>query len=285
MIGSVPLGTSRTFPMQVMGPDQVTPSTAYLASDQLIATMWTGDDMAPVSTPEASWLDSTIAAYKIVFVPSDVVPGVVAPGAYRIRVTATRILDTVEILRDTVEILDVPGLGVALPTYCSFDDMTRECGWIGQYLDDAEDQTGFLEQRAAAREWMDNLIMYAAPVSGMGQLISRESWWSWSYSGVDPRSGTGLALDRVLMGYLADNRLITTGPSGSRIKVACACYALALVLRSQVGLSTDQARFAGYFMRRAMSEASMVRVEIKINDDVDTPQYAFTLGTTNTRFM
>jgi hypothetical protein len=284
MLGNIARGTSRTFPLRVMAPDMVTPSTAFLPSDQLAARLWSGDDMPLMVTPAARWTNATPPDYELIFGPADIGP-TFEPGSYRVRVTATRGPNTVEIYRDSLEVTVTEGTGATRAVYCSYEDMARECGWIGQYLDEAEDQTGFVEQRAQAREWMDNLIMYAAPVSGMGQLISRESWWSWSYSGVDPRSGTGLALDRVLMGYLADNKLITTGPSGSKIKVACACYALALVLRSQVGLSTDQARFAGYFMRRAMSEASMVRVEIKINDDVETPQYAFTLGTTNTRFV
>jgi hypothetical protein len=162
--------------------------------------------------------------------------------------------------------------------------MATECGWIGQYLDTDEDQTGFLEQRVKARTWMDGLILYAAPVSGPGSLISRQTWWSWSFSGVDPRNGNGLAVDHVLAGYLADGKLVTTGPQGARIVTATAAYATALVLRAQPGLGPDAAKFAGYFMRRAHAEASQVRAEIDI-EGTGIPAYCINLGTTNSRYM
>jgi hypothetical protein len=281
MIGKIPLATSRTFPLQVMQADGYTPSTAFLASDVLTAAVWPGDDMPTIAMPAARWTDATIAAYQVAFGPTDLIPPLL-PGIYRIRVRATRGPDTVEIFRDSLEVVVTEGAGVATAAYCTYEDMATECNWIKQFQDDEEDQTGFLEQRVKARNWMDGLILYAAPVTGPGSLISRQTWWSWSYSGVDPRNGTGLAVDQVLAGYLASGCLMRATPQGSRIVTATACYSLALVLRAQLGLSSEQAKFAGYMMRRAHAEASSTVVEIDINAD-GKPEYAFSLGTTNSR--
>jgi hypothetical protein len=283
MLGTIPLATSRTFPLQVLAPDLVTPSTAFLATDLLSAKVWPGDDMPTIATPAASWTDATVAAYQIAFGPTDLIPPLL-PGTYRIRATATRGADTVEIFRDSLEVTVTEGAGVAGSVYCSYEDMATECNWISQFQDMAEDQTGFLEQRVKARLWMDGLILYAAPVGQPGGLISRQTWWSWSFSGVDPRSGTGLAIDSVLKGYLDAGGLVTKGPQGARIVTACACYSIAMVLRAQVGLSPEQARLAGHYARRAHAEASMVRAEIKTDSAATEVAYAINLGSTNTRF-
>jgi hypothetical protein len=282
MLGQIPLATSRTFPLQVMAPDLVTPSTAFLASDILTAVVWPGDDMPTIATPVASWTDAPTAAYQIAFSSTDLVPPR-QPGIYRIRATATRGPDTVEIFRDSLEVIVTEGAGVTGAVYCSYEDMTVECNWIQQFQDSEEDQTGFLEQRVRARLWMDGLILYAAPVGQPGGLISRQQWWSWSFSGVDPRSGTGLAIDSVLKGYLDAGGLVIAGPQGARIVNACAAYAIWLVLRAQLGLSPQQSKFAGEMYRRAQSEASMVRAEVCIEGS-DQPAYAINLGSTNTRY-
>ena len=295
MIGQVPKGSSRSFPFQVMLPDLVTPFTAFLGSDALTATVWPGDDLPATMTPSASWVDATTSKWSLDFVPLDTMPAIVPPatsavviepGVYRVRVTATRGSAVAELLRDTVEILVTEGAGTAAPVYCTFEDMAAELSWIGQFLNDAEDQTGYREQRARARLWMDGLILRAAPVSGPGSLISRQSWWSWSYSGVDPRNGTGLAIDQVLKGYLDAGGLVLTGPAGSPVVTATACYSIALVLRAQQGLSPEQSKLAGYFARRANAVASQIVAEIVIDTVTPgaRPAYAIALGTTNTRY-
>lgn len=291
-IGSLPKGAVKSFPLQVMQEDTVTPSTKFLAGDVLAVKVWPGDDLPATCTPAAAWTDAATAKYSVNFVALDTLPAIVppattpvviTPGIYRIRATATRNGATVEILRDSIEILATEGAGVAGAVYCTYEDMACELNWIKQFQSDDEDQTGFLEQRVKARQWMDSLILRAAPVSGPGALISRQAWWSWANSGVDPRNGTGLAIDTVLEGYLAANCLMITGARGMHIVTACSCYAIALVLRAQPGFVGEQARLAGYFMRRAQAEASLVVAEVDINGD-NRAEYAISLGTTNTRF-
>jgi hypothetical protein len=280
MIGSVTQGTTKSFPFQVFQADLVTPSAAYLASDTLTSVLSPGDDRPALTTPTAAWIDATVASWSLNLVPADTAAATVPPGVYRIRVIATRGSAIAELLRDSIEVLPTEGTGTAPAVYGSYNDMQAECNWIGQFADGA-DQSGFAEQRGKARLWLDDLILRAAPVGGQGALISRQSWWSWSYSGLDPRSGTGLAIDTTLAAYLASNCLMTTGPRGQGIITATSCYAIALVLRAQPG--NDNLKLASYFMRRAQAEASMLVCEIDINGS-GKPAYAIALGVTNTRY-
>ena len=50
--------------------------------------------------------------------------------------------------------------------------------------------------------------------------------------------------------------LVLTTARGRQAARACACYALALVFRAQMGPGTDLGKYAGYYMRRAQAEAS-----------------------------
>jgi hypothetical protein len=275
-------GTSFDFPFQVSNSDGSPAAGLFVAGDPITAKIWQGQDVTALVTPAATWLDAPNAQFQISLNDADSTS--LDFATYLIQAWASRAGRTVRLLPvgSTIEIIATPGSGVSRPVYCTYQDMEDECNWIGQFQSD-RDQTGFAAQRAKARLWMDSLILRAAPVSGPGSLISRQSWWSWSYRGVDPRNGTGLAMDTVLKGYLDTNKLVITGPQGSGIVTACACYAIALVLRAQPGLAGNQAKLASYFMGRAQSEASMVIAEIDI-DGSGHPSYAISLGTTNTRF-
>ena len=100
------------------------------------------------------------------------------------------------------------------------------------------------------------------------------------------RNGTGLAFDEILRGYLDAGGLVLTGPAGAPVVQACACHAISLVLRGQLGLSAEQRALAGFFARKANAVASQIVAEIVI--DPITPgarsAYAISLGTTNARY-
>jgi hypothetical protein len=276
-------GTSDDFPFQVPNSDGTPAVGLFAFGDTISAKVWQGQDITALVTPAASWLgDPTNAQFQISFNDADSTS--LEFATYLIQAWASRAGRTVRLLPvgSTIEIIATPGAGVSRPVYCSYQDMEDECNWIGQFQGD-RDQTGFAAQRAKARLWMDSLILRAAPVSGPGSLISRQSWWSWATAGVDPRNGTGLAMDTVLAGYLSSNKLVLTGPQGSGIVTATACYAISLVLRAQPGLSGNQAQLPSYFMLRAQSEASRVVAEIDI-DGSGHPAYAISLGVTNTRY-
>jgi hypothetical protein len=278
-IGTIAKGSTKSFPMQVTGPDG-SPSVDFAATDSLVVTLWPGDDRSALITPTAEW-DPVLGPpdYLIYFAPPDTAS--LEPGTYRIRATATRGADSPEILRDTIEVLAIPAAAIAAPVYCTFSDMKRHCSWVGQYLDTDEDQFGFAEQRAMARDWMDNLILRAVPVAGGLNLVSRQNYWTWTSNAGSGYYGTGLAVDQVIKGYLDAGALVLAGPNGSKVVRACACYALALVFGAQPDASAR--KDAGRYMAMAQSEASTLIAELDSNAD-GVSEYAFNLGTTNTRF-
>jgi hypothetical protein len=281
MIGQVSQGSSRSFSFQVLQADLSTPSAAYLSSDVLTAKVWPGDIQMVVATPAASWIDATVAKWRLDFAPADT--STLIAGVYRVRVIATRGSAIDELLRDSVEVLVVAGAGAAPSVYCTYQDMAIECSWLQQYQDESEDETGFAEQRVRAREWMDAMILRAQPWGGTG-LVSRQTYWSWtSTGGIGAGGGYGnnLAIDSTLTDHLAADNLMLTTPQGRAIVRACACYAIALVLRSQQ--AKEQVALGDYFMRRATAEASMITAEIDINAD-GRPEYAISLAVTNTRY-
>jgi hypothetical protein len=272
MIGQVAQGASATFDFQDFMPDLVTPKSTYLITDTLTAKVWPGDDQLIVATPTASWIDVTVAQWKLAFVPADT--ATLIPGTYRFRVTATRGSGVVELLSDSVEITAVPGAAAAPAVYCTYEDMAAEVNWLQQFQSETEDQTGFAEQRKKAREWMDGMILRSAPRYGAGQLVSMQGSWNWG-------SGTRLAMDPVMAGYLAADGLMLTTPQGRAIVQACACYAISLVFQSQIG--KENAGMANGFAMKARYIAATIVAEIDSNDD-GVADYAIPLSVTNTRY-
>lgn len=281
-------GSSADWPLQATNRGGLT-NPAYASGDTLTAMIWSGDDQAVLCSPATAWYtaNGTQTGFdqgQVLVSISSVQSALLVPGGtYSIQVwwTSANASKTACIVRGTISVLPTSGVAASPPVYCTLSDMEVECNWIGQYYSPDIEQSAFAKQRGAARTWMDSLILKAAPVTGMGQLISRQAWWSWGYSGVDPRCGTGLAVDRVLMGYLALNNLMLNTPQGQAVVRACACYAITLVLRSQMGSGLSM--LALYYMRRAQSEASNIIAEIDINAD-GRPEYAIALSCTNTRY-
>lgn len=270
MIGSLAKGSSRSFPFAITLADGTTPSAAFLPSDTLACAMWKGDDQAAVASPAVAW--TACPAYAITFAPADT-SGLADVGTYRVRVTVARGADTVEVLRDTIEVLPVPGSGGAYQVYCSFEDMSRECPWVGQFLDRDADQTGFLEQRAEAREWLDGLILAAYPGARVAYL---QDGWPSNYGQFS------LIANPWLKAQLDAGAVVQSGARGRHLARVAACYALALVFRAQAGPSDQLGKFAGYFMRRAHAEAANLTVELDINAD-GVSDLAIPLSLTNTR--
>lgn len=281
MIGKVDIGVKAGFNLQIRQLDGTTASTAFLGTDDLAAELWTGDDQAVISTPTMAWTDATTASYRLTFEPADTSGQI--PGTYRVRGTATRSGVTYTILRDTIELVAVPGSGTAPKVYCSYQDLTKECSWIGQIINTDEDQTGFAEQRAAARDWLDSLILQSQPVTGGLNLISRQNSWSWNSPGGNEYVGNNLAHDTVMAGYLADDKLLLTTPYGKQAVRACACYALGLIFRNQAGPGTEMSRFASYYTKMASNLVSSLIAELDTNDD-GVAEYAIALSITNTRY-
>jgi hypothetical protein len=349
-IASFPAGTAYTLPLEIMQDDGITPSTAYLNTDTLTATLWAGDVQATVATPTAAW--TTCPSFTVSFAATDT-SGFTA-GVYRLSITVTRSGTTAEIFRDSIELTAVagqkqssyavvtanivglqitsytvssggsgyPASSTAIPVtiiggggygalalatsnssgvitavtpvnvgvgytsqptitvgttaplvYCTLRDMQKECSWIQQYMDQGEDEAGFLEQRGEARTWFDGLILSSWPGARVTYI---QDGWPSNYGQFT------LIANPWLVAGLNAGYLMTSSQRGRQCVIANALYAIALVLRSQMGPTSGIEKYAGYFMRRAQAAAVMCIAELDINGD-GLADIAVPLSMTNTR--
>lgn len=158
-------GTARDFVLQIYNPDG-TDATGFLSTDTLTSKVWGGQDQAVLFSPSVSWLTLPsppphgydLGQYVISFNNADTATWL--PAKYDYQVYLTRSGRTGEITGGggNLQVLPSPGTATALPTYCTLQDMLGWCRWLQNLSVFEADETGFLTQRAAARNWMDNMI-------------------------------------------------------------------------------------------------------------------------------
>jgi hypothetical protein len=158
----VQIGTSRLLECQVLNPDDSIPTGVFLSSDALAAVLWSGAANAPVWTkagaPDVLWISATNAQFSIALHPADT--SALAQGEYYLEATATRAPDVAQLLPKgtTITLTAAPGLTAARTSYITAADLRRLAGWI----DDVQapgSETGFLEQCADSREWLEENIV------------------------------------------------------------------------------------------------------------------------------
>lgn len=158
------IGTSRTIQVQCLNPDDSVPAGQFLSTDALSCAVWQGASTAPVisksslGSADVAWISATNAQFAITFHPSDTAN--LAQGTYYLEATATRGSDSADLLPKgtTLTLTATPGSTAARPTYCTVADLRRLAGWV----DDVQapgSETGFAEQCADARAWLDENIL------------------------------------------------------------------------------------------------------------------------------
>ena len=169
-------------------------------------------------------------------------------------------------------------VGSVVPqVYCQLEDMQQECSWIQQYMDQDRDQTDFLQQRGLARHWFDRLILGAWPGARVTYI---QDGWPSNYGQFTLIANPWLVAG-LQQGFLMVPPLYQS-PRAYQAMQVNALYSIALVLRSQMGPTSGIDKYAGYYMRRAQSEAAKCICELDINQD-GMCDIAVPLGTTNTR--
>jgi hypothetical protein len=126
------------------------------------------------------------------------------PGTYRLQV----LIDPDFLAWDgELELAPGPGQGEPRPIYATAQDLLDELPWLEGVEDLTTRQSGFREELAQARDWLDGVIVARCPWPDTSGVV------------------TSLAADG----------LDLTGPDGKRLKRACALRAAFLVLRHQIG--------------------------------------------------
>lgn len=172
------------------------PITSYTASDSLSAEVWPGDDQSTIFTPSVEWIDATAGTLKLSFATADT--SSIDPGKYKAVVYITVAgQDPVAAWYGLVDILAAPGSATLPKTYGSYEDMLVYALWIKD-LPNADFATGFVENRAEARRWLDTVIQrhyrsffgvpksdgtayYAYPMLNIGQDKVLKDWLDADY--------------------------------------------------------------------------------------------------------
>src|SRR5271157_524610 len=270
-------GTARDFPFQVQNPDGTVPTSIFLGTDVLTASVWQGQNETPVLTPAASWISATSAQYQVTLQNAD--SASLAFGVYYLQAFATRAGTpprTTALLPSgtSLTILAAPGVTfTARPTYIAIGDIRKIAPWIDD-LTTPDNDTGFDDQLADARDWLDEIILRnyrGGNVSLLGYHgFALDAW----YTGGGRRTSL---TNRWLFTSLKTNQLLVT----PRVKQICAYFALSKICESMITKAGLYLALASRFRFEAESLLASTTVEIDVNGD-GFGEVPINLSSTNT---
>ena len=255
-------GTARDFPFQVTNPDGTIPTSIFLSTDVLTASVWAGSNETPLLTPAASWISATNAQYQVTLQNTD--SSSLAYGIYYLQAYATRAgsptRTTALLPRGTsLEIIAAAATGTPRPTYITIVDLRKIAPWIDD-LQVPDSHEGFDDPCADARDWLDEMTLRnyrGGNVSLLGYHgMALDAW----YTGGGRRTSLS---NRWLIACLAANQLLVT----PRVRNVCAYYALSRVCESMITKGGMYAMLAARYRLEAESLLASTTVEIDVNGD------------------
>jgi hypothetical protein len=263
----IQIGSSADWQLQVLNPDDSVPTGQFFDSDSLACNVWQGQQSAPVAMPAIAWISSTNAQYLISFQSTDTAS--ISPGIYYVEALATRAgtpSRTASLMPkySTITLWDAPGSTTARPTYCTVADLRRVAPWIDDVQGAmAGSQTGFLDQCADARAWLDECILRnyrGGNVSLLGYHgMALDSWYTGGTRKTSLRNPYILSL-------LQTNMLIVS----RRILDINAYYALSRICEGLVMRGPQYYAMAARYRAQAEQLLSSTTAELTVNGSVDT---------------
>jgi hypothetical protein len=179
------------------------------------------------------------------------------PGSYQLTATVTDGGEPRDFYRAVLQVTPSPGQVAVPATYSGYEDMQAEASWVGELLDFDVDQSGFAGQRGSARKWFEGVLHahYRGASAYAGGQLAGTIGLTW-------RSGRR---SKWLQDLLDADRLVLT----PEIVRACSLYALATVLRPQIGTfkGTSYQALAAQFAGMAEDVAAGIVAEVDTNAD------------------
>src|SRR5271157_64403 len=251
--------------------------SVFADTDTLAASLWAGSNETPLLTPAATWIASTKGQVQVTIQNTD--SAGLAVGQYYLQAFATRpgtpARTTALLPRGTsLEILAAPGSSfTARPRYISVTDIRKIAPWIDD-LQVPDSNTGFDDQLADARDWLDEIVVRnyrGGNVSLLGYHgFALDAW----YTGGGRRTSL---TNRWLFAALQTNQLLVT----PRVKQICAYFALSKICESMITKSGQYVALASRFRFEAESLLASTTVEIDVNGD-GFGEVPINLSSTNT---
>ena len=237
-------GTARDFPLQINNPDG-TAATQFVNTDTLTASVWQGQNETPVLTPAVTWLNSNAPAGQILISLQNADSSSLAYGQYYIQAYATRVgtpTRTTALLPKGSSLTVLAAAGTSFtprPTYITIGDLRNIAPWIDDLIVPDSD-SGFDNQLADARDWLDELVLRnyrGGNVSLLGYHgFALDAW----YTGGGRRTSL---TNRWLFAALQSNQLLVR----PRVRQICAYYALSRICESMITKSGQYVALASRF--------------------------------------
>jgi hypothetical protein len=267
------IGTSHTWQLQALNPDDSVPSGVFEDADVLSAAVWQGAADAPLIRLAIAWISSANAQFAISFAPGDTAN--LASGVYYVEAQATRGTDVADLLPrgTTLTLADTPGTATIRPAYTTLQDLRRIAPWIddqsGPALLGAE--SGFVEQLADARDWLDECILRNYRGGNVTLLgfhgMALDSWFTGGTRRTSLRNPFVLNL-------LKQGPATASPPNGglivtSRTKDIVSYYALHRITEGMITRGTQYAALSARALHKAHQLLSSYTAEISVNGAVD----------------
>jgi len=247
----------------IVGAPAGTASGSFLGTDTLTASVWAGTNETALLTPTATWISAPNAQVRVSFQNADSLS--LAISQYYLQAYATRIgtptRATALLPRGTsLEILAAPGATFTpRPTYIVLNDVRKIAPWVSD-LQVPDDNSGFDDQLADSRDWLDELILRnyrGGNVSLLGYHgFALDAW----YTGGGRRTSL---TNHWLFTALQTNQLLVT----PRVKQLLAYFALSKICESMITKSGQYVALASRFRFEAESLLASTTVEIDVNGD------------------
>lgn len=289
LVLSLVVGSSRDFVLQANNSDGTPAANLFTGGDTITSRVWRGDDQSTLLSPTTTWVSATAGTFMVTLNDADTATFEV--GQYRIQSLASAGGRTTIILDAFLALDPAPGIAAVRPVYCTFADMTKLAPQVTN-LQTPDDLEGFLDQRADAREWLNQIVLNNYRGAGMG-LYEQHSWAAFSFSSGGPRRS--LVPSRFLQdalygigqfagltsGGVPSSGMYSTTPAAFMpmvntngallirppVRKATAYKAISEVYLGQLGKGGDYSSYGAMYRNAADAEVMNLRVELDINQD------------------
>lgn len=246
-------------------------------TEVLLCEVWPGSDRAVVATLPVAWFNAQTGEtnppadwtrLKIEFPAASLAD--LEIGRYLVDVTADD--KDKHLARFAFDLVSGPGTAVARPVYHTYKQLKDECPWVDRFADHLNDETGFADAAADARDWIDDCIIKAVPDDSGEGLSSNEWGWTW---------GSDLYSPSRYAEALADGGMALTTAGGSQVVKASVYKTLATLCRRAVGMTNAPADLITLGAKyEAMANAAIISARVEFPGSTLRP---IDLGRTNVR--
>jgi hypothetical protein len=230
------------------------PVTGYDGTQPLYSFVWPGGSRSVIFTPDTTWIDPAQGVIRITVIEADT--ATLAPGRYQL---LTRLVDagrTFDAYGCTIDVLAFAGSGVTPLTYTTDNDLhLYGRSWLAG-LQDESDETGFVEQQALARQWIERIAQAKRVSGGLAMSVDGRA--------IAPRVVGGRS--QWLKELFDAGALMVT----DQVREVCAKYSLHLICAGQIGTgesATAYGNLAQMYLSQAEATVSGMTLELDTDHD------------------